>query len=153
MGALRARDMLQQERQAWDFATTILSRRLFVYRAPSSAEEDMEAPGCRLPDIPGRLRSVRLRPTSPEKRLGLDETVALYDVATTYVSRDGGASWSADLVKASSYTPDVPWWIDPRMFSSATSAIVLAAPSTATTTAAAAAAAAAAGGGLSLIHI
>ena len=36
MGDLRARDMLQQERQAWDFATTILSRRLFVYRAPSS---------------------------------------------------------------------------------------------------------------------
>ena len=92
MGDLRARDMLQQERQAWDFATTILSRRLFVYRAPSSAEEDMGALGCRLPDIPGRLRSVRLRPTSPEKRLGLDETVALYDVATTYVSRDGGKS-------------------------------------------------------------
>ena len=111
MGNLKARDMLLEARsnpgQHWDYATTVLSRRMFVYRSPPAeqiAAKDGEQNGAgqvsattpsssfRLP--PSLLRSIRFRPNSPEKRLELTDYVAVYDTATTYISRNQGRSMS-----------------------------------------------------------
>ena len=104
LGNLKARDMLLAARddpqQDWDYATTVLSRRMFVYRAPP-AEQVTGNPGqppastsssFRLP--PSLLRSIRFRPNSPEKKLDLTDSVAVYDTATTYISRNRGRSMS-----------------------------------------------------------
>eukprot|EP00563_Minutocellus_polymorphus_P008856 CAMPEP_0181020468 /NCGR_PEP_ID=MMETSP1070-20121207/462_1 /TAXON_ID=265543 /ORGANISM="Minutocellus polymorphus, Strain NH13" /LENGTH=467 /DNA_ID=CAMNT_0023097275 /DNA_START=436 /DNA_END=1839 /DNA_ORIENTATION=+ len=110
MGNLKARDMLLAARndpqQDWDYATTVLSRRMFVYRAPpaeqltskhkvgekKSGQPVSSASSFRLP--PSLLRSIRFRPNSPEKRLDLTDSVAVYDTATTYISRNQGRSMS-----------------------------------------------------------
>lgn len=104
MGNLKARDMLLAARddpqKDWDYATTVLSRRMFVYRAPpaeqlteSTKENNPGHPSSfRLP--PSLLRSIRFRPNSPEKRLDLTDTMAVYDTATTYISRNRGRSMS-----------------------------------------------------------
>lgn len=109
MGNLKAKDMLLEARrnpdQHWDYATTVLSRRMFVYRAPPAEQiaakiGDQNVAGSattpsntfRLP--PSLLRSIRFRPNSPEKRLELTDSVAVYDTATTYISRNQGRSMS-----------------------------------------------------------
>ena len=104
MGNLKARDMLLAARndpqQDWDYATTVLSRRMFVYRAPpaeqvldNAKENNPGHPSSfRLP--PSLLRSIRFRPNSPEKKLDLTDSVAVYDTATTYISRNRGRSMS-----------------------------------------------------------
>ena len=111
MGNLKAKNMLLEARdnpdQDWDYATTVLSRRMFVYRAPPAEQiaakiNDQNGDGqvsvtaqsssFRLP--PSLLRSIRFRPNSPEKRLELTDSVAVYDTATTYISRNQGRSMS-----------------------------------------------------------
>ena len=102
MGSLKARDMLldgiKSPDRNWDYATTVLSRRMFLYRAPTSDTansnngEGRSNPSFSLP--PSLLRSIRFRPNSPEKKLALTDSVAVYDTATTYVSRNNGRSMS-----------------------------------------------------------
>jgi len=103
MGSLKARDMLLDGMKSpdrnWDYATTVLSRRMFLYRAPTSdvANSNGEGtsksnPSFSLP--PSLLRSIRFRPNSPEKKLAVTDSVAVYDTATTYVSRNNGRSMS-----------------------------------------------------------
>ena len=73
---------------------------MFVYRAPpaeqlteNTKENNPGHPSSfRLP--PSLLRSIRFRPNSPEKRLDLTDTVAVYDTATTYISRNRGRRMS-----------------------------------------------------------
>jgi len=120
MGSLKARDMLLEartdpnEQTQWDYATTVLSRRMFAYRAPPAEQRIATANGkdsnqvggdTRGADANNRdaatnklrmpttlLRSIRFRPNSPVKKLDLTDTVAVYDTATTYISRDHGRS-------------------------------------------------------------
>ena len=70
---LKVRSMLAGP--GWEFAGTILSRKLFVYSPVGQG---------------GLLKEYRLHPTSPVKKVKTDEAVALYDTATTFISREGG---------------------------------------------------------------
>lgn len=85
----------------WDYAGTVLSRKLFCYTtipSPSSDgvsnnnsnnnnnnnDVDGDVPSPRL------LTTYRIHPTSPIRRLKTQESISGYDTATTYVSRNGG---------------------------------------------------------------
>lgn len=62
---------------SWDYATTVLSRKIFCYRDPTDRRR--------------LLSALRLRPGMGKvRRIATREAVALYDTATTFVSRDGG---------------------------------------------------------------
>jgi hypothetical protein len=71
---------LQARGQNWDSANTILSRRLFCYRRPSSTEKGKSS----------LLTSIRLRPDGPLRPLSPLESIAVYDSAITYISRNDG---------------------------------------------------------------
>lgn len=59
-----------------DYSATLLSRKLFCY---SSLQEPRRL-----------LHSIRLRTNAPKRKIPVHQAVALYDSATTYVSRDQG---------------------------------------------------------------
>ena len=59
-----------------DYATTVLTRRLFLYQSPQEPRR--------------LLSSIRLRPNAPLRKIPTNQAVASYDTATTYVSRNKG---------------------------------------------------------------
>jgi hypothetical protein len=62
----------------WDYAGTVLSRKLFCYSPPTDGDQ-------------GRLlTSFKHNANSPIKDIGTEESIALYDTATTFISRFGG---------------------------------------------------------------
>ena len=84
---------------SWDAAVTILSRRLFCYRRPSSSPDSYEHPDNvshpnaetkRMPSYKSLLTSFRLRPDGPIRYLTPIENMAIYDSAVTYVLRNQG---------------------------------------------------------------
>lgn len=71
----------KNEPPSWDHATTVLSRKLFCYRDPQDRRK--------------LLSSIRIRPgVGKVRKLKLEESVALYDTATTFISRDNGNEMS-----------------------------------------------------------
>mmetsp|Transcript_3051 Transcript_3051/g.4293 ORF Transcript_3051/g.4293 Transcript_3051/m.4293 type:complete len:684 (-) Transcript_3051:176-2227(-) len=60
----------------WDYAATILSRKIFCYRSPDNPHQ--------------LLHSIRLHPTGPSKNIPIDQATAIFDTATTYISRNNG---------------------------------------------------------------
>lgn len=59
-----------------DYSATLLSRKLFCYQSPKQPRR--------------LLDSIRLRPNAPRRNIPTSQAVALYDSATTYVSRNKG---------------------------------------------------------------
>ena len=97
LGALYAKKLLFPQKTTsstpqWDSAMTILSRRLFCYRRPSSnTNENASAKETkRFSPYNSLLTSLRLRPDGPLRHLSPWENVALYDCAITYISRNQG---------------------------------------------------------------
>ena len=87
---------------SWDTATTILSRKLFCYRRPSTSRSsnNMHDTGKEV-DIESKhntsfspnkslLTSLRLRPDGPLRHLSPLENMAIYDSAITYITRNNG---------------------------------------------------------------
>jgi len=87
----------------WDAATTVLSRRLFCYRRPSSSHpKNYQDPNVtsspsnsaktNQPFSPynSLLTSLHLRPDGPLRHLSPLENMAMYDSAITYISRNKG---------------------------------------------------------------
>mmetsp|Transcript_10065 Transcript_10065/g.11164 ORF Transcript_10065/g.11164 Transcript_10065/m.11164 type:complete len:487 (+) Transcript_10065:220-1680(+) len=72
---LKVKDMLTADKNGWDYAGTVLSRKLFCYSPVGSS---------------GMLNEFKLHPNAPTRQIELDEAIALYDTATTFISRDGG---------------------------------------------------------------
>jgi hypothetical protein len=60
-------------------AHTILTRRLFCYKAPAAAAAAASG------GTAGLLRDIRSRPTSPLRRIPVDQAVSAYDSTTTYI--------------------------------------------------------------------
>ncbi len=87
---LHAKIILSSESNAipqWDTAMTILSRRLFCYRRKNSRRtcpETHSSPSNSL------LTSLRLRPDGPLRYLPSSDSMAIYDSAVTYISRNNG---------------------------------------------------------------
>ena len=80
LGNLRIRNLLSAESKdipEWDYASTFFSRKLFCYRDPS-AKRQLLSRFQRTPGI-GKTR-----------KLKIEEATAMYDTATTYISRNGG---------------------------------------------------------------
>lgn len=78
LGDLKVRRVLtsnSESNPSWDYAGTLLSRKIFCYRLPGSTE---------------LLKEYRIQPTSPKRTVKTKQAVALYDTATTFVSRKGG---------------------------------------------------------------
>lgn len=77
---LKTRALLSSNRNSstsnWDFSGTVLSRKLFCY---SPVDQNGKL-----------LKEYRLHPTAPVRKVKTEEAVALYDTATTYVSRCDG---------------------------------------------------------------
>jgi len=78
---LHAKKLLCSQDSQWDAAMTILSRRLFCYRRRNT----MESSPCN-----SLLTSLRLRPDGPLRHLSPSESMAIYDSALTYISRNKG---------------------------------------------------------------
>lgn len=76
--------------QQWDSAVTILSRRLFCYRRPSSSRTGNRDTHATNSPYKSLLTSVRLRPDGPLRHLTPSESIAIYDSAVTYISRNNG---------------------------------------------------------------
>lgn len=62
--------------KAEDFASTILSRKLFCYQSPQQPRR--------------LLDSIRLRHNAPLRKIPTHQAVAVYDSATTFLSRENG---------------------------------------------------------------
>ena len=81
----------QSSQPSWDTATTILSRKLFCYRRPSSMNDaqngDSESKSSPSKSL---LTSIRLRPDGPLRHLSPLENMAVYDSAITYITRNNG---------------------------------------------------------------
>ena len=75
-GDLIAGDLLAHPNATYDYASTFLSRKLFCYTQ----------------DHQNVLRAIRLRPRSPLKKIPTDQAVALYDMATTCITRASTSS-------------------------------------------------------------
>lgn len=87
---------------AWDTATTILSRKLFCYRLPSTARSSNKTHDAgkevgieskhNTSFSPNKslLTSLRLRPDGPLRHLSPLENMAIYDSAITYITRNNG---------------------------------------------------------------
>jgi hypothetical protein len=58
----------------WDYASTVISRKLFCYRDPKNQ----------------LLSSFKLRPGGKARKVSRKEAIALYDAATTYISSNNG---------------------------------------------------------------
>ena len=80
----------------WDAANTILSRRLFCYRrrAPGLNEDKnknhLDSDTKEFSPYNKLLTSLRLRPDGPLRHLSSLESVAIYDSAITFISRNNG---------------------------------------------------------------
>jgi len=91
LGDLGIRSLLTKESGSggWDYAGTVLSRKLFCYRdcardaSPSSSSSSRNKQS-------NLLTEYRIHPTSPRRKLQTKESIVAYDTATTYVSRLGG---------------------------------------------------------------
>mmetsp|Transcript_15724 Transcript_15724/g.36220 ORF Transcript_15724/g.36220 Transcript_15724/m.36220 type:complete len:480 (+) Transcript_15724:56-1495(+) len=81
---------------SWDSARSVLCRRVFCYKRPSSGSNRSSSKDGtnELDSSPGEggslLTSIRLRPDGPLRHLDPSECVAAYDTAITYVSRNKG---------------------------------------------------------------
>lgn len=85
--------MAQSSQPSWDTATTILSRKLFCYRRPSSMVDASSGKGdseSKVTPSKTLLRSIRLRPDGPMRYLSPLENMAVYDSAITYITRNNG---------------------------------------------------------------
>ena len=99
----------------FEYAGTLLSRKLFCYTTPSTSTSSSlttsssttattstsAAPSSQL------LRKVRLRPTSPERTIPLSQAAAVYDTATTYCQLRPPSTTTS----TSSTTPPVQWLV------------------------------------------
>lgn len=80
----------------WDAANTILSRRIFCYRRRSPRlDEDintnrLDSDTKEFSPYNKLLTSLRLRPDGPLRHLSSLESVAIYDSAITFISRNNG---------------------------------------------------------------
>lgn len=74
-GDLAAAAAVSHPDATFDYASTVLSRRLFCYRDPSDPKQ--------------LLKEIRLRPGSPARVIPTEQSVAVYDTASTFVSRGG----------------------------------------------------------------
>lgn len=72
---LKVRSMLADP--GWDYAGTILSRKLFCY-SPIHGKDG------------GLMKEYRLHPTAPLRKLKTEDVVALYDTVTTFISTQDG---------------------------------------------------------------
>jgi hypothetical protein len=101
-GDLSMADILSHGNATFDYASTILTRRLFLYTPVSSDVVDTattasaSSPATRRQQI---LREIRLRPGSPMKKIPSNQAAAVYDTASTVVSRNnnptstGASEW------------------------------------------------------------
>jgi hypothetical protein len=64
-----------------EYAGTLLSRKLFCYTSPNNNDDSNRL-----------LRKVRLRPTSPERNIPVNQAAAVYDTATTYCQVSSNAA-------------------------------------------------------------
>jgi len=81
----------------WDYATTCLTRKMFCYTttatSSSTSSVSITTNNNRQPSPRQQeslLSKIRLRPTSPQRRIPTEQAVALYDAATTFISRFDG---------------------------------------------------------------
>ena len=79
---------------SWDTATTILSRKLFCYRRPSTTHDHalgkVGNEASAFSPSKALLTSLRLRPDGPLRHLSTLENMAVYDSAITYITRNNG---------------------------------------------------------------
>ena len=75
----------------WNYAGTILSRKLFVYSAPpQNSQNDSTSSSPSSAATTTLLKSFRKGPTAPVTYIPMDQRVTFYDTATTYISTEGG---------------------------------------------------------------
>lgn len=79
-GDLQSVEALSNPASIMDYASTILSRKLFCY---TRVDEER----------PTLLRKIRLRPTSPQRPIPVDQAATVFDTATTYIERGFGSEW------------------------------------------------------------
>lgn len=77
MHDLKVKTMLTMDRE-WDYAATVLCRKLFCYTPIEGDDKRL------------LLKEYKHHPNSPIKNIPSDQAIALYDTATTYISRENG---------------------------------------------------------------
>jgi len=77
--------------QQWDSAVTIISRKMFCYRNPTRSVDNKSSIETNKSSLYNSLlTSVRLRPDGPIRHLSPEESISMYDLAVTYISRNNG---------------------------------------------------------------
>ena len=85
---LKVAQMLLSDRN-WEYAGTVLSRKLFCY-SPVSCGDDDDNDKYRSGGTRSLLKQYKLHPNAPTRKINTDESIALFDTATTFVSRSDG---------------------------------------------------------------
>ena len=87
-GDLIAGNLLSSTNATFDYASTVLSRKLFCYtREEASVGQSADDRGDKKQE--SIITSIRLRHKSPLKHIPTDQAVSLYETATTVIERGG----------------------------------------------------------------
>jgi len=88
---LKVKTMLTQDKD-WDYAGTVLCRKLFCYSPAKDGQEEEDNVGYTNGNNKRSLllKQFKHHPNSPIKNIKMEEAVALYDTATTFISRNDG---------------------------------------------------------------
>ena len=76
-GELEVGPLISHPNATFDHASTILSRKLFCYKAPDSSRKQQQQ----------LLQSIKVRPNAPTRRIPTKQAVAVYETATTFIAR------------------------------------------------------------------
>ena len=79
--------ILRHPNATYDDAQTVWSQKVFCYTKTKSTRNNENENGDTTTTTNDILRSVRIRPQSPRKDVPLDQAVAVYETATTFISR------------------------------------------------------------------
>jgi hypothetical protein len=91
-GDLAAATAVSHPNATFDYASTVLSRRLFCYKKCSdNADTTGISNNKSSRQQPQLLTDIKLRPGSPVRKIPTDQAVAVYDTASTFVGRSAAS--------------------------------------------------------------
>ncbi|CAB9503239.1 expressed unknown protein [Seminavis robusta] len=86
-GDLQVAKLIGQANATFDRVSTILSRKLFCYQPPDGPPQLQQQQPNTNNTNQELLRQIKLRPNAPKRYIPIQQSIAVYDTATTFIAR------------------------------------------------------------------